>query len=65
MAVVSRLPRAEFGRNDHREDAPRFIEKKINLMKNYCFLSTLFSKTLIIHYRGSALNAASLDKLQL
>ena len=26
MAVVSLLPRAEFGPNDHREDAPHFSE---------------------------------------
>ena len=25
MVIVSLLPRAEFGRNDHREDAPHFI----------------------------------------
>ena len=28
MAVVSRLPYAEFGRDDHREDAPHFIVTK-------------------------------------
>ena len=28
MVVVFKLPQAEFGLNDHRDDAPRFIIKK-------------------------------------
>ena len=31
MVVVSILPHAEFGSNDHREDAPHFIPSNIAL----------------------------------
>ena len=31
MVVVSRLPHAEFGRNDHREDSPYFSILKVDI----------------------------------
>ena len=42
MVVVSLLPNAEFGRNDHREDAPHFI----NFERRYRY----FSKNKVSHW---------------
>ena len=42
MVVVSLLPNAEFGRNDHREDAPHFI----NFERRYRY----FSKNKLSHW---------------
>ena len=45
MAVVSILPHAEFGRNDHQEDAPHFIvyiEMDHHLLYHYFVIAKAF-----------------------
>ena len=54
VVVVAILPHAEFGPNDHREDAPHFIilVSFVSTQRHFIFFNSvhIFEKEILIHW---------------